>query len=137
MANLYDLMTDEDKAIVKNWAIERQTRKYKTDVPMPFFVAAQLGFYYGWEAVLAFRRGFTVRLDSFKDKDGSIHLRTVKESFTLEEATALIKAAEKVDYLKKTENSKILMAHEASNTDKQWSRANTRDVQAMSQKILG
>ena len=73
--------------------LERQQSKKGLDVPPMFFMAAELGYYYGWDALMAFRRGYT------RDMNGD------KELFTMQEATLLLEAAQKVWYKKLTEQA--------------------------------
>lgn len=73
--------------------LEKQQSKRGLDVPPMFFMAAELGYYYGWEALMAFRRGYTQNLEG------------EKELFTMQEATLLLEAAQKVWYKKLTEQA--------------------------------
>src|SRR5690606_30506734 len=96
MANksLLDLMSPEDrqKAIIK---AEKRLERRKTqslDVSPEMFIVAELGYYFGWEAVVAIKRGFITTYDE--------KMNLKKSTFTLEEALALIEGAKKVWYSK-------------------------------------
>lgn len=96
MANksLLDLMSPEDrqKAIAK---AEKRLERRKTqslDVSPEMFIVAELGYYFGWEAVVAIKRGFITTYDE--------KMNLKKSTFTLEEALALIEGAKKVWYSK-------------------------------------
>lgn len=118
MPNLRDLMTPEDQELVKKWADERRNPKYKPDIPMPLYVCAQLGYYYGWQAVVDYRRGYQI---GYKP-NGEIELL----EFKLEDAVALIKAAEKVHYRQMMDNGRVDAATNLSSHDKKYAR-NNRD----------
>lgn len=88
--NLLDMMSEDDKLIVQNWAVEKLRPKYPQDIPIPYYTLAELGRYFGWEAVVDLKRGYHIGIK----QDGTAE----RVRFTFEEATALIKAAEKVEY---------------------------------------
>lgn len=127
MPNLLDMMTDDDRKLVKKWAAERKNPRYKPDIPMPFFLCAQLGYYYGWQAVVDYRRGYHVGYDS----KGNIK----RYSFGLEEASALIKAAEKVHYLLKMDEGRIHAATNVSSGDKKYAKANAEYVNQIAKNL--
>lgn len=136
MPNLIDLMTEDDKAWVKNLAAQRRTPRYKQDIPMPFFVAAQLGYYYGWQAVMDYRRGYSIgyepELDEHKKPTGK--LKKVRLAFTLEEASGLIKAAEKVHYILKLDEGRIDAATNVSSQDRKYAKNNADYVNKIAQR---
>lgn len=76
MANLIDMMAPEDQKLVRSWALTRSESKYKRDIPPTLYIAAQLGHYFGWQAVMDYRN------------------KVISE----EEAVGLIQAADKVSY---------------------------------------
>lgn len=127
MPNLLDLMTEEDKATVKRWAEERKNPKYKTDIPHPYYTMAQLGYYYGWEAVVDARRGYHVGVD----KNGKL----IRLAFELEEAIALIKAAEKVHYKLKLDEGHINAAKHFSTYDKEYSKKQAEYVNKIADSV--
>lgn len=88
--SLLSLMTDEDRAVVKRWTDERLHPKYPQDIPIPYYIMAELGHYFGWQAVVDLKRGY----------HGGINQKGEPERirFTLEQANALIKAAQKIKY---------------------------------------
>lgn len=119
MPNLLDLMTDEDKAAVQDMVAERTISKYKRDIPMPLFIAAQLGYYYGWDAVMDYRRGYSIGYEPILNKAGNPtgELRMVRYAFQLDEAVGLIEAARKVHYRLSLDDGKINAANNASCRD--------------------
>lgn len=74
--------------------LDRQRTRKSLDVTPELYLVAELGYYFGWEAVLAVRRGFTV-----------VPGTNEKEVFTLEEAQVLLEGARKVWYSKLIEQS--------------------------------
>lgn len=127
MPNLLDLMTDEDKAWVKQRTVERSQPKYKQDIPMPLFLCAQLGYYYGWEAVVDFRLGYHVGYDA----KGQIK----RYAFGLEDAVGLIEAARKVHYRLKMDEGRIHAANNLSTNDKKFAKANAEYVNQIAKKV--
>lgn len=92
--SLLDLMPAEEREKALERAARRNTtRKGKNVAVSPeMFLVGEMGYYFGWEAILAVRRGYTVTFDS--------NGKPVKEPFSLEEAEVLIEAAKKVWYSK-------------------------------------
>lgn len=127
MPNLLDLMTPEDRETVKKWAEEKKNPRYKTDIPTPLFICAQLGYYYGWGAVVDYKRGYHV---GYNEK-GEIK----RYAFGLEEAVGLIKAAEKVNYRIKLDEGKINAAAHVSSYDKNYAKHNADYVNDIAKKV--
>lgn len=127
MPNLMDLMTDEDRQTVKRWAEERKHPKYKTDIPHAYYTFAQLGYYYGWEAVVDARRGYHIGVDD----EGKI----TRLAFEYEDAVALIKAAEKVHYRLKLDEGDINAVKHFSSYDKQYNRKKCEYVNKLAEKV--
>lgn len=95
-ASFLDKMPEEQRKLALERAERRmasQQAKKGLDVPPMFYMAAELGYYYGWDALMAFRRGYT------QTQMGE------KEMFTMQEATLLIEAAQKVWYKKLSEQA--------------------------------
>lgn len=92
--SLLDLMSPEDKqkAIAKGKKRMERSKTQTLDVSPEMFVIAELGYYFGWEAVVAIKRGFITTYDE--------KMNLKKSTFTLEEALALIEGAKKVWYSK-------------------------------------
>lgn len=90
MINLLDLMTEQDKATVKRWTDEKLNPKYPQDIPIPYYTMAELGHYYGWQAVVALRRGYYIGINKKGEPE--------RIQFTFEEANAMVKAAQKFNY---------------------------------------
>lgn len=83
---------DKQKAIAKGKKRMERSKTQTLDVSPEMFVIAELGYYFGWEAVVAIKRGF---ITTYDDK-----MNLKKSTFTLEEALALIEGAKKVWYSK-------------------------------------
>lgn len=84
--------------------LERDSSKEGLDISPEMFLVAEMGYHFGWEAVLAVRRGFTIipTTKVTKNKAGEKIYQTVyeKETFTLEEAEILREGAKKVFFSK-------------------------------------
>lgn len=95
MASLLDLMPQEerDKAIERGKKrLERNKSRKSLDVSPELYIVADFGYFYGWEGVLAIKRGYIEKTDA----KGNV----VKEPFTLDEVMALTEATNKVWYSK-------------------------------------
>lgn len=86
--SLLDLMPKEEAAK----AIERGQRRMENSkskkglaISPEVFLVSEFGYYFGWEAVLAIRRGYTV-----------VPITGEKEVLTLDEAQVLLEGARKV-----------------------------------------
>lgn len=95
--SLLDLMPEKEA----KKAIERGKRRMDhhksirgADIYPEIFLVSEMGYYFGWDAVMAIRRGYTVEPVS-----------GVKEPFSLEEAQVLLEGARKVWYSKLTEQT--------------------------------
>lgn len=137
MPNLLDLMTEEDRQAVKGWTKTRQNPAHKQDIPTPLFIAAQLGYYYGWGAVQDFRRGYSLGYEYAKDKDGNLtgELKLTRYKFDLEEAVGLIEAARKLHYNLKLTEGKVFAANNASCMDPKNANRVIKDVAEFAENI--
>lgn len=94
--SLLDLMPKEEAAK----AIERaQKRTQNVDrgnlaISPEIYLVAEMGYYFGWEAVMTVRRGYTIDPETGN-----------KIMFTLEEAQVLLEGARKVWYAKLAEQT--------------------------------
>lgn len=88
--NLLDLMTEQDKATIKRWTNEKLHPKYPQDIPIPYYTLAELGHYFGWQAVVDLKRGYHTGINQKGEPE--------RVRFTFEEANAMIKAAQKFNY---------------------------------------
>lgn len=77
--------------------LERQKSKQGLDVSPEIYTVAEFGYYFGWDGVIAIKRGYIETVGS----DGKV----VKEPFTLEEAMVLLEGARKVWYSKLIEQT--------------------------------
>lgn len=97
--SLLDLMpkAEAEKAIERGKKrLERQHARKSLDITPEIYLVAEMGYYFGWEAVMAIRRGYTV-----------VPGANEKEVFTLEEAQVLLEGARKVWYSKLVEESQV------------------------------
>lgn len=95
--SLLDLMPKDeaDKAVARGKKrLEHNKSRRGLDITPEMFIVAEMGYYFGWEAVMAIRRGYTINPESKE-----------KEIFTLEEAMVLLEAARKVYYSKLLEQT--------------------------------
>ena len=97
---LLEQLSAKDQATVRGWAERAKNPKYETDIPPELFIGAKLGIYYGWEARVAFGRGYIVGLDD----DG----KWCKIPYGFDMAVADVKAAEKVLYKQMVANGDIV-----------------------------
>jgi len=102
--SLLDLMDADDakRAIERGQKrISKQRTRKGLDVSPEIYTVAEFGYYFGWEGVLAIRRGYIEKVGP----DGSI----VKDPFLLDEALVLLEGARKVWYSKLTEQTHSTM----------------------------
>lgn len=126
MANLIDLISNEDRAKVQRWTKDRLNPKYDTDVPPEIYTIAEMGYYFGWGAVEACLRGYYETVDASG--------KSTRVPLTAELMVALCKGAQKVKYRKMLEEGEVSMcAHIGSRSkhpDKSYG-ANTKYFREM------
>ena len=115
MASLLEILSEEDRAKVNQWAEERRNPKHETDIPPEFYTIAELGYYYGWGAVESFYRGY---IES-KDDLGNF----IKLPFGLELAMGFIKAAQKLHYRRILDNGDIIAAANLASHSKSYAKS--------------
>lgn len=120
MADLFSLLTPEEQERTKKWAKARESSEYERAIPPKLYLAAQLGYYYGWQAVVDFRRGYHEGIDAKGNK--------TRISFTYEEAVAFVEAASKVHYRQLLDNGKINAATSVSSHDPTYAGKNAAYV---------
>lgn len=91
------------KAVERAHKRAQNSRRDNLAISPEIYLVAEMGYYFGWEAVLAVRRGYTVGYKWRDVKDEKPML--VKEPFTLEEAQVLLEGARKVWYSKLAEQT--------------------------------
>lgn len=104
--SLLDLMSPEDKekAIARGQKrMEKRKARRGLDVSPEMFEIAEFGYYFGWEAVMAVRRGYTV-----EPHTGD------RELLSMQEVQVLLEAARKVWYTKLIEQAGTGMASTAA-----------------------
>lgn len=94
MANLLDLMTEKDRKVAldayeKRMHGDNTYRKAKVS-PIAYLLA-ELGIYFGWEAIAAAKRGY---IETFDEHTG----KRKKLPLSMEELGTLAEAARKVRY---------------------------------------
>lgn len=94
--NLLDLMPKEEreKALAR---AEKRLAKRTGQISPEMYLVAEAGYYFGWEAIVAIKRGYI----EYVDKDGI----TKQSLLTLEEVSSLVDAARKVWYTKVLDQS--------------------------------
>lgn len=95
--SLLDLLPEDErkKAVERGRRRMERTRSKKgLDVSPEIYLVAEFGYYFGWDAMLAIRRGYTV-----------VPGTNEKEIFTLDEALVFLEGARKVWYSKLVEQS--------------------------------
>ena len=96
MANLLDLMKPEDRERALESYRQRMAGQssYKHSKVSPeAYLVAELGYYFGWPAIEAFKRGYVETFDEHTGKKSKIPV-------TMEEISAYVDAARKVWYAK-------------------------------------
>lgn len=97
MANVLDLMTEEDREKSLN-AFQKRMRgdtSYRTEgkISPTTFLLSEFGYYYGWEAIAAAKRGYVEGFDEINQK-------RIKIPLTMEEIAEYVEGARKVWYSK-------------------------------------
>lgn len=117
MANngFFEQLNASDKAKVRSWAENAKNPKHDGDIPPEFFIGAKLGFYYGWEARVAFGRGYTIGID----ENGNFE----RIPYTFEEAVADVKAAEKVHYRTLIDNADFIASANISSSNNSYRKS--------------
>lgn len=129
MANLYDILSDEDKRKVDQWTEERKYSKHAREIPPELYTAAELGYYYGWEAKVAFARGYIIGIDD----DGKL----IKIPYTFKEAVADVRAARKVKYRQIIDSSEITVAANISSRNDKYAEGAVRFANKVKNEIKG
>ena len=91
--NLLDLMTPEEQAKMRTAFQKRMAGDgtYKKDkIPPLIYLLAEAGVYFGWQAIVDAKRGYT----EARDEDGNL----VKIPLTMEEFNGLVMAGRKFRY---------------------------------------
>lgn len=114
MSSFYESLSKEDKRTVDGWAEKARNSQYKRDIPYELYIKAQLGYFYGWDAMMAFARGYEIGIDD----DG----KYIKLPYTFEDAVADVKAAEKVHYRYAMENADFNALSGSSIQDKEYGK---------------
>jgi len=86
--NFLDLLPEDEREKALSRAqkrLERKRARRGLDIAPEIYLAAEFGYYFGWDALMAIRRGYTV-----------VPGTNEKEVFTLEEAYLLLEGAKKV-----------------------------------------
>lgn len=112
MPSLLELLPKEEreKAIENGRKrLERNKARKGRDVSPEIFLVAKAGVYWGWEAMMTIRRGYTIehvvdnRGELVLDKSGNPVVK--KSTITLEEVQLLLDGADKVRYSQLTEET--------------------------------
>lgn len=95
--SLLDLMPKEERERALDRAKKRQEKNRSRkglDVSPEIFMVAKAGIYFGWDAVMAIRRGYTIDPDI--DENGNLIYR--KNILGLDEVMVILEGADKVRY---------------------------------------
>lgn len=114
MAGLFEQLNDEDKAKVRSWSRNAQSSRHERDIPPELFIGAKLGFYYGWQALIAFKLGYITTIDD----EG----KPLKIPYTFDDAVADVRSAEKVNYRNLIDSGDIVASANIASRDKNWAK---------------
>lgn len=125
--NLLDLMPKEEreKALAK---AEKRMSKRTGQVAPEMYLIAEAGYYFGWEAIVAIKRGYI----EYRDKQGELK----QALLTLEEVSALVDAARKVWYTKMVDQSLGTMNANLSSQSKQPSESFKQTMKPFIDEVL-
>lgn len=112
MAGLFEQLSDEDKAKVRSWSRNAQSSRHERDIPPELFIGAKLGFYYGWQALIAFKLGYITTIDD----EG----KPQKIPYTFDDAVADVRSAEKVNYRNLIDSGDIIASANVASRDRNW-----------------
>lgn len=112
MAGLFEQLSDEDKAKVRSWSRNAQSSRHERDIPPELFIGAKLGFYYGWQALIAFKLGYITTIDD----EG----KPLKIPYTFDDAVADVRSAEKVNYRNLIDSGDIIASANVASRDRNW-----------------
>lgn len=112
MAGLFEQLSDEDKAKVRSWSRNAQSSRHERDIPPELFIGAKLGFYYGWQALIAFKLGYITTIDD----EG----KPTKIPYTFDDAVADVRSAEKVNYRNLIDSGDIIASANVASRDRNW-----------------
>lgn len=116
MASFLDKMPAEKRKLYEERAdkrLKKQEAQKGLDVPPEFYNASLLGYHYGWDAVMAYRRGYTIVPKTDEDLAEDKRLgkkpewtsKYKREMFTTTEAFLFMEGAEKIWYKKLSEQA--------------------------------
>lgn len=81
-------MSPEEREKALKRAERRLSSKRGHDISPEIYLVAEFGYYFGWDGILAIKRGYIEKTDGLG--------KAIKEPFTLEEAMVLLEGARKV-----------------------------------------
>lgn len=115
--NLFEMMTPEEQEKM-NQAFEKRMRgdgSYKKEkIPPQIYLLAEAGVYFGWQAIVDARRGYT----EAKDDNGNL----VKIPLSMEEFNGLVMAGKKFrysDYINQARGTQTAVGSVLSKNSKQ------------------
>lgn len=95
MPSILDHLSSEDREKAIARGKKRLEKRDTGSVSPEMYLITEFGYYLGWEAILAVKRGY------IESRDG--HGKIVKEPFELDEMMALLEGLRKVWYSKQIE----------------------------------
>lgn len=129
MGSFYAELSDKDKETVKAWSERAKSSEHKRDIPPEYYIGAKLGFYYGWQALLAFKLGYVVGLDD--------NGKPIKIPYTFNDAVADVRSAEKVNYRQLIDNGDIIASANIASRDTTWARNTIQRTNEIRKEING
>lgn len=118
MAGFFEQLSDEDKQIVRSWSKTAKNSQHSRDIPAELFIGAKLGYYYGWQALIAFKLGYII-VEDINEKNEKVY---IKAPYTFDDAVADVRSAEKVNYRVLVDNGDIIASANVASRDKDWTR---------------
>ena len=116
MAGFFEQLSDKDKEVVRSWSKTAKNSQHERDIPAELFIGAKLGYYYGWQALIAFKLGYII-VEDVNDKGEKVY---IKAPYTFEDAIADVRSAEKVNYRVLIDNGNIIASANVASRDKDW-----------------
>lgn len=99
--NLLDLVSPEEReeiqALYKKRKSGNTSYRGKLTIPPDIFLIAEAGYYFGWGAVEAAKRGYVEGFETIT-KDGKMIQKRTKIPLMMEELNILVEGARKVKY---------------------------------------
>lgn len=116
MAGFFEQLSDKDKEVVRSWSRTAKSSQHERDIPAELFIGAKLGYYYGWQALIAFKLGYIV-VEDINEKGERFYY---KAPYTFDDAVADVRSAEKVNYRVLIDNGDIIASARVASGNRDW-----------------